>query len=95
MHECEQMVQLLIQQTTHSYKVYEELRQQEQRNSMQLQELISNEKQAIHAIHTALQSHQQAVAEMQQVVEMYKQITPSNNSFSSNQTMNNGGQLTN
>lgn len=98
LNQCEQLVQQLIQQTSQASQVYEQLKQQEQQNAIQLEEIAAREKLAVQTIATALQGHQQAVDQMQQVVSICKQIEQSslNSTFVANQTNQHlNGNLTN
>ncbi|EPY05479.1 hypothetical protein PAALTS15_19978 [Paenibacillus alvei TS-15] len=71
--QIEQLAQQLIQQTNAASQKYQQLLHQEQQNAVRLQELAKIEQHAAHVIQTALQGHQTAVQQLQQIISLAHQ----------------------
>jgi DNA repair ATPase RecN len=74
LHQCEQMIQQLVNQTQQASHNYQMLLQQEQQNAQRLEELASREQKAAQIIQTALQGHQTAIQQLHQVSQICKQV---------------------
>ncbi|WP_036604772.1 hypothetical protein [Paenibacillus assamensis] len=72
-YQIEQLAQQLIQQTNAASQKYQQLLQQEQQNAARLQELAKIEQHAANVIQTALQGHQTAVQQLQQIIHLAHQ----------------------
>lgn len=79
--QIEQLAQQLIQQTNAATQKYQQLLQQEQQNAARLLELSKIEQHAAHVIQTALQGHQTAVQQLQQIVSLAHQAHTVPNSY--------------
>ncbi|WNC12107.1 AMP-dependent synthetase and ligase [Brevibacillus brevis] len=75
--QCEQLIHQLVQQTQQASVKYQQLLQQEQRNAEQLEQLAQRERQAAHIIQTALQGHQTALQQLQQISSLCNQMASS------------------
>ncbi|TGU67765.1 AMP-dependent synthetase and ligase, partial [Mesorhizobium sp. M00.F.Ca.ET.186.01.1.1] len=71
--KCEQLIAQLIQQTQQASVQYQQLLQQEQKNAMALEQIAQREHQAAHMIQTALQGHDIAIQQMQQIANICRQ----------------------
>jgi regulator of sigma D len=74
LHQCEQIMQQLVQQTQQGTAMYQQLLQQEQQNASSLENLVQRERNAAQMIQTAIQHHQQAVQQCQQVIQLCNQL---------------------
>lgn len=74
LHQCEQLIQQLVQQTQQASHNYQMLLQQEQQNVQRLEELAQREQRAVQMIQTALQGHQTAIQQLQQVSSLCRQV---------------------
>lgn len=74
LHQCEQIVQQLVNQTQQANQNYQLLLQQEQQNAQRLEELAQREQRAVQTIQTALQGHQTAIQQLQQVSQLCRQM---------------------
>lgn len=79
--QIEQLAQQLIQQTNAASQKYQQLLQQEQQNAARLQELAKIEQHAANVIQTALQGHQTAVQQLQQIINLAHQAHSATNSY--------------
>ncbi|WP_240546257.1 hypothetical protein [Paenibacillus artemisiicola] len=73
LHQCEQIIQQLVNQTHQASQNYQMLLQQEQQNAQQLEQLAQREQRAAQIIQTALQGHQTAIQQLQHVAELCRQ----------------------
>lgn len=74
LHQCEQIMQQLVQQTQQGTAMYQQLLQQEQQNAASLEDLVQRERHAAQMIQTAIQHHQQALQQYQQVIHLCSQL---------------------
>ncbi|MEC0236812.1 hypothetical protein P4H71_21060 [Paenibacillus kribbensis] len=74
LHQCEQIMQQLVQQTQQGTAMYQQLLQQEQQNASSLESLVQRERNAAQMIQTAIQHHQQAMQQYQQVIQLCNQL---------------------
>ncbi|WP_127491984.1 hypothetical protein [Paenibacillus glycanilyticus] len=74
LHQCEQVIQQLVNQTQQASQNYQMLLQQEQQNAQRLEELAAREQKAAQIIQTALQGHQTAIQQLQQVSQICRQV---------------------
>ncbi|QMV39839.1 hypothetical protein [Cohnella cholangitidis] len=74
LHQCEQIIQQLVNQTQQASQNYQQLLQQEQQNAQRLEELAHREQRAAQMIQTALHGHQTAIQQLQQVANLCRQI---------------------
>ncbi|ADM68527.1 hypothetical protein GMA19_00677 [Paenibacillus polymyxa E681] len=74
LHQCEQIMQQLVQQTQQGTAMYQQLLQQEQQNASSLESLVQRERSAAQMIQTAIQHHQQAMQQYQQVIQLCSQL---------------------
>jgi len=79
LHQCEQIVQQLVQQTQQASQNYQQLMQQEQQNAQRLEELAQREQKAAQMIQTALQGHQTVIQQLHQISNLCRQIEMSAN----------------
>lgn len=75
--QCEQLIHQMVQQTQQASVKYQQLLLQEQRNAEQLEQLAQRERQAAHIIQTALQGHQTALQQLQQISNLCNQMASS------------------
>ncbi|KAF6562441.1 hypothetical protein G9G63_18255 [Paenibacillus sp. EKM202P] len=73
-HQCEQIIQQLVQQTQQGTAMYQQLLQQEQQNASSLESLMQRERNAAQMIQTAIQDHQKAMQQYQQVIQLCSQL---------------------
>ncbi|MFC4809883.1 hypothetical protein [Paenibacillus sp. GCM10023250] len=73
LHQCEQIIQQLVNQTQQASQNYQMLLQQEQQNAQQLEQLAQREQRAAQIIQTALQGHQTAIQQLQHITELCRQ----------------------
>ncbi|MDP1512632.1 hypothetical protein L8C07_21945 [Paenibacillus sp. CMAA1739] len=73
-HQCEQIIQQLAQQTQQGTAMYQQLLQQEQQNASSLESLMQRERNAAQMIQTAIQDHQKAMQQYQQVIQLCNQL---------------------
>nr|WP_285860298.1 MULTISPECIES: AMP-dependent synthetase and ligase [Paenibacillus] len=69
----------MTQQTNQASMAYQQLLKQEESNAMQLEQLAQRERHAAQVIQTALQGHQTAIHQLQQISNLAQQM---NNSMS-------------
>ncbi|WP_225999721.1 hypothetical protein [Paenibacillus sp. BJ-4] len=74
LHQCEQIIQQLVQQTQQGTAMYQQLLQQEQQNASSLESLVQRERNAAQMIQTAIQDHQKAMQQYQQVIQLCSQL---------------------
>ncbi|KAF6577865.1 hypothetical protein G9G54_17020 [Paenibacillus sp. EKM212P] len=74
LHQCEQIIQQLAQQTQQGTAMYQQLLQQEQQNASSLENLVQRERNAAQMIQTAIQDHQKAMQQYQQVIQLCSQL---------------------
>ncbi|MBN2983120.1 hypothetical protein JW799_18215 [Cohnella algarum] len=77
LHQCQNIVQQLINQTQQATQMYQQMLQQEQQNAARLEELAQREQRAVQMIQTALHGHQTAIQQMNQVSQMCRQLEQS------------------
>jgi regulator of replication initiation timing len=83
--QAEQIIQQLVKQTQQASMQYQQLLQQEQQNAVQLEQIAQRERQAAQVIQVALQGHQTAIQQMQQLTNICHQLANnSNNNHISN-----------
>lgn len=94
--QISQLVNQLMRQTEQASMQYQQLLKQEEMNAMQLEQIAQREHQAAQIIHTALQGHQTAMQQLQQINSMCNQLSSTASltpSYMSNQS--NAGQYSN
>ncbi|MBD8499160.1 AMP-dependent synthetase and ligase [Paenibacillus arenosi] len=82
-YQIEQLAQQLIQQTNAATQKYQQLLQQEQQNAARLQELAKIEQHAANVIQTALQGHQTAIQQLQQIIHLAHQAHAASSGYPS------------
>ncbi|OBZ17716.1 AMP-dependent synthetase and ligase [Bacillus sp. FJAT-26390] len=72
---AEQLIQQLVNQTQQASGQYQQLLNQELNNAKLLEQIAQREQQAAHIIQTALQGHQTALQQLQQISNICNQIS--------------------
>lgn len=72
--QIEQTIQQLEQQTRQASAMYQQLLEQEQQNAMQLEEIAQRERKTAQTIQSALQGHQTAMHQYQQISQLAGQL---------------------
>ena len=73
--DIEHLVQQLISQTQQASTQYQMLLEQEKQNAVMLEQIAQKENHAAQVIQTALQGHQTAVNQLNQIKSLCSQIT--------------------
>jgi len=85
--DIQRIVQQLETQTQQASMQYQQLLNQEQQNAKILEELAQKERQAAQTIQTALQGHQTAINQLNQVKSLCSQVSISSTTNIANQSL--------
>lgn len=86
---AEQLIQQLVNQTQQASVQYQQLLHQEKNNAVQLEQIAQREHQAASIIQTALQGHQTAIQQLQQINAICQQISRTASSSYNTNNINN------